>query len=257
LVSPQVVPQEASGGAPAFSVGDSVEARFGGDPEWFPGTVDRANGGHYAIAYADGDYEASVPKAWIRKTGGRAQQAPPPSAQPVAQPARAAPQPTPAPAPRNPFTTPKPAAGNLTRVSLTGGSAGAVPSWKLKLKSAVKTATKETSVIKAFASTLPPPEKPGQVVLRKVTVPLQPPAAPPPQHPVGARVEARFGGGAEWFAGSVDAVSSFLKYPYSVELVTPRYVYLCLRSPVPECLSTHLPSVRYCGWDLRGGLRRR
>ena len=50
-----------------YEVGDLVEARFGGDADWFPGKIARASGGDtYDIAYDDGDAESAVATALIR-----------------------------------------------------------------------------------------------------------------------------------------------------------------------------------------------
>ena len=51
----------------ALMVGTVVEARFGGDDAWFPGTVEAVNeDGTYVIAYDDGDREADVAPALVR-----------------------------------------------------------------------------------------------------------------------------------------------------------------------------------------------
>jgi len=53
--------------AEALAVGAAVEARFRGDVEWFPGTIDGVNkDGTYIIAYDDGDREESVNPALVR-----------------------------------------------------------------------------------------------------------------------------------------------------------------------------------------------
>ena len=45
----------------AIGVGVQVEARFGGEEDWYPGTVKAVNAdGTYQIAYDDGDEEDSV-----------------------------------------------------------------------------------------------------------------------------------------------------------------------------------------------------
>ena len=52
---------------PLLAVGACVEARFGGDDEWFPGTIEAVNDDQtYAIAYDDGDREESVNPALVR-----------------------------------------------------------------------------------------------------------------------------------------------------------------------------------------------
>ena len=52
---------------PLLAVGACVEARFGGDDEWFPGKVEAVNDDNtYAIAYDDGDREESVQPALVR-----------------------------------------------------------------------------------------------------------------------------------------------------------------------------------------------
>ncbi len=52
---------------PLLEVGTCVEARFGGDDEWFPGTVDGVNEDvSYDIAYDDGDREENVQPALVR-----------------------------------------------------------------------------------------------------------------------------------------------------------------------------------------------
>lgn len=58
-----------------FSVGDKVEARFGGRSRWFKATVERKNrDGTYHLLYADGDEERSVENDLIRMidAGGQA-----------------------------------------------------------------------------------------------------------------------------------------------------------------------------------------
>jgi hypothetical protein len=57
--------------SPHIEVGTKVEARYGGDEDWHPGEIDKANlDGTYAIAYADGDTEDNVTRALIRVTVG-------------------------------------------------------------------------------------------------------------------------------------------------------------------------------------------
>ena len=47
--------------APQLKEGQDVEARFGGEGEWFPGTIKTINAdGSYDIDYADGDKETKV-----------------------------------------------------------------------------------------------------------------------------------------------------------------------------------------------------
>ena len=56
----------------SFREGDKVEARFGGGQEYYPGVITRKNrDGTYAIDYADGDNEGRVKANYIRKVGGR------------------------------------------------------------------------------------------------------------------------------------------------------------------------------------------
>ena len=56
----------------SFREGDKVEARFGGGQEYYPGVIARKNrDGTYAIDYADGDNEGRVKANYIRKVGGR------------------------------------------------------------------------------------------------------------------------------------------------------------------------------------------
>ena len=44
-----------------------VEARFGGEEDWYPGTVKAVNAdGTYQIAYDDGDEEDSVAPEYVR-----------------------------------------------------------------------------------------------------------------------------------------------------------------------------------------------
>eukprot|EP00613_Pedinella_sp_CCMP2098_P026131 CAMPEP_0171705976 /NCGR_PEP_ID=MMETSP0991-20121206/13489_1 /TAXON_ID=483369 /ORGANISM="non described non described, Strain CCMP2098" /LENGTH=379 /DNA_ID=CAMNT_0012295567 /DNA_START=12 /DNA_END=1147 /DNA_ORIENTATION=- len=53
------------------TVGSSVEARFGGDVDWFPGVVSKVNeeNGTLDIDYDDGDKEVGVPSALVRLPG--------------------------------------------------------------------------------------------------------------------------------------------------------------------------------------------
>ena len=51
----------------AIGVGVQVEARFGGEEDWYPGSVKAVNGdGTYQIAYDDGDEEDSVAPEYVR-----------------------------------------------------------------------------------------------------------------------------------------------------------------------------------------------
>ncbi|CAM9136941.1 unnamed protein product, partial [Ectocarpus fasciculatus] len=53
-----------------FTVGDKVEARFGGRSRWFKATVERENrDGTYHLLYVDGDEERAVEKHLIRRVG--------------------------------------------------------------------------------------------------------------------------------------------------------------------------------------------
>jgi hypothetical protein len=53
-----------------LSAGQQVEARFGGLSGFYPGVIEMANSdGSYALKYADGDSEASVPRIRIRFPG--------------------------------------------------------------------------------------------------------------------------------------------------------------------------------------------
>ena len=61
---------EGGGKGASLSVGDSVEARFDGGPDFHPGKVVASNGdGTYAIDYSDGDKEPAVNRLRIRRTG--------------------------------------------------------------------------------------------------------------------------------------------------------------------------------------------
>merc|ERR1712072_222417 len=52
----------------SFSVGDRVEARYGGKSQWFSGEISRENSdGTFAIKYDDGDRELRVRSNLIRK----------------------------------------------------------------------------------------------------------------------------------------------------------------------------------------------
>merc|ERR1711988_919118 len=54
----------------SFSVGDRVEARYGGKSQWFSGEISRENSdGTFAIKYDDGDRELRVRSNLIRKKG--------------------------------------------------------------------------------------------------------------------------------------------------------------------------------------------
>jgi hypothetical protein len=88
---------------PSLAVGACVEARFGGDDEWFPGKVDGVNeDGTYAIAYDDGDREENVQPALVRAVVPDAPDAPDEpgvdggaTASPPSEPAEPEPEPEP------------------------------------------------------------------------------------------------------------------------------------------------------------------
>ena len=64
----------------ALMVGTLVEARFGGDDEWFPGIVEAVHeDGTYAIAYDDGDRGENVP----RRSCGPSRSPPRPTPRPM------------------------------------------------------------------------------------------------------------------------------------------------------------------------------
>lgn len=72
-------------GSSDYSVGDEVEARFGGRPRWFKATIKCKNrDGTYHLLYADGDEERSVQEDLIRRLDGDANQ--PRSSRSVARP---------------------------------------------------------------------------------------------------------------------------------------------------------------------------
>ena len=53
--------------APQLKEGQEVEARYGGESEWFPGTIKTINAdGTYDIDYADGDKETKVIAEFVR-----------------------------------------------------------------------------------------------------------------------------------------------------------------------------------------------
>jgi len=53
----------------AIGVGVQVEARFGGEEDWYPGSVKAVNAdGTYQVAYDDGDEEDSVAPEYVRLT---------------------------------------------------------------------------------------------------------------------------------------------------------------------------------------------
>ena len=53
--------------APPLKEGAEVEARYGGESEWFPGTIKAVNAdGSYDIDYADGDKETKVIAEFVR-----------------------------------------------------------------------------------------------------------------------------------------------------------------------------------------------
>lgn len=55
----------------SFSVGDVVEANYGGKGKWYPGKVSSANSnGTFDIGYDDGDSERGVTASRIRRAGG-------------------------------------------------------------------------------------------------------------------------------------------------------------------------------------------
>ena len=49
-----------------FAVGARVEARYGGEAEWFAGTITAIMDGTYDIVYEDGDTEEGVPPELVR-----------------------------------------------------------------------------------------------------------------------------------------------------------------------------------------------
>jgi hypothetical protein len=52
---------------PTLEVGTAIEARFGGDEDYFAGRVETINGdGTYGVLYADGDSEGQVARDMIR-----------------------------------------------------------------------------------------------------------------------------------------------------------------------------------------------
>ena len=56
--------------APPLKEGAEVEARYGGESEWFPGTIKAVNAdGSYDIDYADGDKETKVIAEFVRAKG--------------------------------------------------------------------------------------------------------------------------------------------------------------------------------------------
>ena len=56
--------------ASLFSVGDMVEADYGGEGTYFPGKISHVNAdGTYDVAYDDGDSENAVPQELIRRVG--------------------------------------------------------------------------------------------------------------------------------------------------------------------------------------------
>ena len=56
--------------APPLKEGAEVEARYGGESEWFPGTIKTVHGdGSYDIDYADGDKAPKVIAEFVRAKG--------------------------------------------------------------------------------------------------------------------------------------------------------------------------------------------
>jgi Ca2+-binding EF-hand superfamily protein len=69
---PDPFDSETEADVTTFREGDKVEAKFGGGAEYFPGVISRKNrDGSYAIDYDDGDNESRVAAKLIRKKGGR------------------------------------------------------------------------------------------------------------------------------------------------------------------------------------------
>ena len=49
-------------------MGARVEGDYGGEGEWYPGTISRVNDdGTYDVAYDDGDHEEAVPRDRVRR----------------------------------------------------------------------------------------------------------------------------------------------------------------------------------------------
>merc|ERR1711988_914465 len=60
----------SSGAGAKLSEGDAVEARHGGQAQWFPGKVGAAHAnGTYDVRYDDGDEEKKVPRHRVRRKG--------------------------------------------------------------------------------------------------------------------------------------------------------------------------------------------
>jgi hypothetical protein len=58
---------KSAGGLDGYAVGTAIEARFGGEHKYYPGTIEKVNGDDtYAILYADGDSEQTVTSDLIR-----------------------------------------------------------------------------------------------------------------------------------------------------------------------------------------------
>ncbi|POM73584.1 Hypothetical protein PHPALM_9552 [Phytophthora palmivora] len=58
---------------PEFSRGDRIEARFGGQTTYYPGTIERVHAnGSYDISYDDGDEEERVARHLIRPVSKQA-----------------------------------------------------------------------------------------------------------------------------------------------------------------------------------------
>jgi len=56
--------------ADVFEEGDKVEARFRGDSKWFPGRIKRVNrNGTYDVRYEDGDTDEGIDPSFIRRPG--------------------------------------------------------------------------------------------------------------------------------------------------------------------------------------------
>ena len=80
--SPEDAPPAPAAEAPAFAVGQRVEANFEGEGEWFAGVVDKVEDGRYDITYDDGDEEFGVEAERVRAaTGGADVLAPLPAPQ--------------------------------------------------------------------------------------------------------------------------------------------------------------------------------
>jgi hypothetical protein len=80
-------PKQAAVKADAFTQGQVVESRFGGDESFYPGKISRVVGdGTYDVAYDDGDSETAVPANFIRAPKAAPVTAPPSPKRPEEQP---------------------------------------------------------------------------------------------------------------------------------------------------------------------------